>query len=586
MSAGIAVSGARDSSWIIGKQQAEADHGMVASLHPLASAAGLEILQAGGNAVDAAVATAFAISVVEPFMSGVGGVAALVFHNPKTGRTVVVDGSGTAPLAAREDSFELAPLGTSGGLYGWRGTVNNASNEGFRAPIVPGMPAAMLYAQEKYGSGKVTRQQVLAPAIRLAEDGFLVDSYVASTTAFHQRMLRKNAEALRTFFHEDGTPLQPGGITTAPDRLVQQDLARTLKGLAEGGADAYYRGETARMIVDDLQAHGGMLTLEDFANYTVREFDAPLVATYRDYTLHGIPKTSGCVTAFQALNILEHFDLASLGAGSGAATHLIVEACRRAFLDRLVHLADPDMQPAPFDGMLSKGYAAQLAATIDRERATPDIGPGDPWAFEPGGRPAGLPRAGGDGGETCTTHLTAVDADRNVVTLTTTLGELFGSGVVARGTGVTLNGGMTWFNPEPGTLNSIEPGKRILWAPTPTIVLNKAGQPILALGAPGGRRIMTAVLQSIVNVLDFSMGVQDAVSAPRIHCEGATTLAEARLGDAVLDDLARRGHRLNVIEETGSTFSFARPNGIAIDAGTGRLTGGVNQFTPSTALGY
>ena len=580
------MSAARDSAWIIGKEQAEADRGMVASLHPLASAAGLEMLKAGGNAIDAAVATAFAIGVVEPFMSGVGGVAALVFHNAKTGRTIVVDGSSTAPLDAREDSFELDAADTAGGLYGWRGTVGNAANEGFRAPIVPGMPAAMLYAHETYGSGKISRKQLLAPAIKLAEEGFPVDPYVASLTAFHQRMLKKHAEAFRTYFHADGTPLQPGSIGTDPDRLVQKDLARTLTLLAEHGPDVFYRGEIAEMIVDDIQANGGMISLEDMASYTVREFDAPLTATYRGYTLQGIPKTSGCVTAFQMLNILEQFDLAALGAGSADATHLLVEASRRAFQDRLTHLADPDRQPVPFEGVLSKAYAAQLAATIDPSRATPEIGPGDPWAFEPGGRPRGLKRPGGDGSDTCTTHLTAVDEERNVVTLTTTLGELFGSGVMPKGTGVLLSGGMTWFNPEPGTVNSIEPGKRIFWAPTPTIVLNPAGRPILALGAPGGRRIISAVMQSIVNALDFGMGVQDAVTAPRIHAEGPTTQAEARLGPSVLSDLAARGHRLKVIDENYATFSFARPNGIAIDPATGRLTGGVNQFTPSTALGY
>ena len=580
------MSASKDSSWIIGKTQAEADHGMVASLHPLASAAGLEMLKAGGNAVDAAVATAFAIGVVEPFMSGVGGVAAMVFHNSKTGKTVVVDGSSTAPLAAREDSFELASADSTGGLYGWRGTVDNASNEGFRAPIVPGMPAAMLYAHEKYGSGKLSRQQILAPAIRLAEEGFLIDAYVAATTAFHQRMLKRHEEAFRTYFHADGTPLQPGGISTEPDRLVQKDLARTLKLLAEHGPDVFYKGEIAAMIVDDIEAHGGMITMDDMAAHEVRDFDAPLTATYRGYTLQGIPKTSGCVTAYEMLNVLEQFDLASLGAGSAAATHLVVEASRRAFQDRLTHLADPDRQRVPFEGVLSKAYAKTLAATIDLERATPDIGPGDPWAFEPGGRPAGLKRPGGDGSNTCTTHLTAVDAERNVVTLTTTLGELFGSGVMPKGTGVLLSGGMTWFNPEPGTVNSIEPGKRIFWAPTPTIVLNPAGRPILALGAPGGRRIISAIVQSIVNFLDFGMGVQDAVTAPRIHSEGPLTQAEARLGRAVLDDLAARGHRLKVIDENYATFSFARPNGIAIDPATGRLTGGVNQFTPATALGY
>src|SRR3954468_21919137 len=206
------MTGSRDSDWIIGKQQAEAEHGMVTSLHPLATAAGLEMLKAGGNAIDAAVATAFAIGVVEPFMSGVGGVAALVFRDGKTGKTVVVDGSSVAPKAAREDSFELAPTGSSGGLYGWRGTLGDAANLGFRAPIVPGMPGAMLYAHQKYGSGKISRKHLLAPAIRLAEDGFKVDGYVASTIAYAQRKLKTNAESFRIFFKEDGTPLTPGGL--------------------------------------------------------------------------------------------------------------------------------------------------------------------------------------------------------------------------------------------------------------------------------------------------------------------------------------------------------------------------------------
>jgi gamma-glutamyltranspeptidase/glutathione hydrolase len=182
--------------------------------------------------------------------------------------------------------------------------------------------------------------------------------------------------------------------------------------------------------------------------------------------------------------------------------------------------------------------------------------------------------------------LTVVDQERNVVSLTSTLGETFGSGVVAKGTGILLNNGMTWFDPEPGQVSSIEAGKRILWAPTPTIVLDAAGRPIMAVGAPGGRRIMSAIVQSIVNHLDFGMGVQDAVTAPRIHCEGPLTYAEARIGAEVLADLAARGHRLKVIEETGASFSFARPNGIAIDADTGQLTGGVNQFTPASAMGY
>jgi gamma-glutamyltranspeptidase / glutathione hydrolase len=577
------VTDARDTTWIIQKGEAAAEQGMVASMHPLASAAGLEILRAGGNAVDAAVATAFAIGVVEPFMSGVGGVAVMVAFQAASGRTVVVDGSSTAPSAARPDTFELAPATEKSGIYGWRATVGDAQNTGYRAPIVPGMPACLLYGLDRYGSGRLGRRQVMAPALRLAEEGFPVDPYVAQTTAFAMRRLRPFPEAMRAFFHDDGTPLTPASLTKAADRLVQPDLARTLRALADHGPDALYQGEIGDRIAADLQANGGLISRQDLADYRVRELSPGLQIPYRGYTLVGIPQTSGCATAYEAMNILETFDLASLGAGTPETYHLIAEAMRRAFLDRFAHLADPASGPIPFDGVLSKAYAAELASRIDLDRADPEATAGDPWRFQESRRPAAAP-AGAAGGDGCTTHLTVVDKDRNVVSLTSTLGELFGSGVVARGTGVLLNNGMTWFDPEPGRVNSIAPGKRILWAPTPTIVLQD-GRPLLGVGAPGGRRILSAIVQSLTNVLDFGLGVQDAVSAPRVHCEGPITMAEARLSPAVLEGLAARGHRLEVLEETSSSFSFARPNGILIDRQTNRLTGGVNQFVPAWAKG-
>jgi gamma-glutamyltranspeptidase/glutathione hydrolase len=578
------VTDERQSAWIIEKREAVAEQGMVASLHPLASAAGLEILQAGGNAVDAAVATAFAIGVVEPFMSGLGGVAAMVYHQAASGRTVVVDGSSTAPAAARADSFELAGAAESAGLYGWRATVGDAQNSGPRAPIVPGTPACLLHSLERFGSGRISRQQAIEPARRLAAEGFPVDPYVAGETAFAMRKLRRCPESFRTLFQEDGTPFRPASLSRAADRLVQADLARTLGLLAEQGAGVFYQGEVGERIAADLQANGGLIERQDFERYQVREFESALLQTYRGYTLAGIPLASGCVTSYQALNILERFDLAGLGRGTVETTHLLAEALRLAFLDRFAHLADPERQPAPFDALLSKAYAADLAAGIDPLRAVPEAAAGDPWRYEPTGRRP-TARAGAAGADaSCTTHLTVVDRDRNVVALTSTLGELFGSGWMARGTGVLLNNGMTWFDPEPGHLNSIEAGKRILWAPSPTIVL-RDGRALLGLGAPGGRRIMSAVVQSLVNLLDFGAGIQDAVTAPRVHCEGPTTEAEARLAPSVRQALADRGHRLKVLEETSTSFSFARPNGILIDP-QNRLHGGVNQFVPAWAIGY
>jgi len=575
---------ARDTTWIIEKAEAEAGEGMVTAMHPLAAAAGIEMLKANGNAVDAAVATAFAIGVVEPFMSGLGGVAAMVHHQARSGRTVVVDGSSVAPGAARPGMFDLAPASQQAGIYGWRGTVGDAQNTGYRAPIVPGTPACLLHSLDRYGSGRLDRKQVMAPAIGLAEEGFLVDPYVASSTAFAMRKLRPFAETMRTFFHQDGTPLTPPSLSRPADRLVQPDLARTLRALADHGPDAFYRGEIGERIAMHLQTSGGLITREDLAAHQVRELEPALHVDYRGHTLVGIPETSGCVTAYQALNILENFDLAALDPGGPESSHLIVEALRRAFLDRFAHLTDPTVGNAPFEGVLSKAYAAELARSISRERADPTASAGDPWRFQPG-RPRGEVLAGGVAGDGCTTHLTVVDRDRNVVSLTSTLGELFGSGVVVPGTGVLLNNGMLWFDPEPGRVNSIEPNKRILWAPTPTIVL-KDGRPLLALGAPGGRRIMSAIVQSLVNVLDHGLGIQAAVSRPRVHCEGPRTLADARLGPATLDGLAARGHRLEIVEENATAFTFARPNGIRIDPDTNRLTGGVHQYTPAWAMGY
>lgn len=572
------------SQWLIDKREAVAEHGMVTAMHPLAAAAGLQILRAGGNAVDAAVATAFAIGVVEPAMSGVGGVAAMVIYDRASGRSVVVDGSSTAPRAAREDSFELQPAGSVGGMYGWRGTVGDAQNTGYRAPVVPGQPACLLYAHEHFGSGRLSRADVMAPAIQLAEDGYPVDPYQAQTIAFAQRRLRAFPETMRTFFDAERIPPVPATSSRDADRLVQPELAWTLRALASDGPSALYKGEVGARLAADMQDNGGFITRQDLADFRVREL-SPLRTTYQGYELLGLSPTSGSMTAFEALNILDRFDLASVGAGSAEAAHLIAEALRRAFLDRFAHLADTDQRSVPVHGLLSAEYARVLADSISLDRAVPDARAGNPWLFEPAQAPAPTMAASGAGGDGCTTHLNVVDSDRNMVACTSTLGELFGSAVVARGTGIVLNNGMTWFDPEPAHVNSIAPGKRILWAPTPTLVLRN-GQPVLAVGAPGGRRIISAIVQSLVNILTFDAGVQRAVTTPRLHCEGPLTEVDARTEPEVIDSLAHKGHRIKIHEEHASSFRFARPGGIRIDSSTNILSGGVHQFTPAWAMGY
>jgi len=572
------------SQWLIDKREARSAYGMVTAMHPLAAEAGLQILKAGGNAVDAAVATAFAIGVVEPFMSGVGGVAAMVIHSSATGRTVVVDGSSKAPAAAYDGMFELAPADTAAGMYGWRGTLGDVQNTGYRAPVVPGQPACLLQALAHHGSGRLTREAVMAPAIRLAEEGFAVDPYQAQTIAFAQRRLRQFPETFRTFFADDGLPPVPTTSSRDADRVVQADLARALRILAAEGPSALYGGELGERLVSGLQEHGGIITLEDLKAFAVREY-TPLHTDYRDYQLYGLSPTSGSMTAFEALNILREFDLPRLAPHSVAGMHLIAEALRRAFLDRFAYLADTDLHDVPVEALLSAEYARSLADQIAAERADPHACAGDPWQYagSRGAVPAAATSA--SGGEGCTTHLNVVDKDRNMVACTSTLGELFGSAVIPRGTGIVLNNGMTWFDPEPNHVNSIHPNKRTLWAPTPTLVL-RDGQPVLAIGAPGGRRIISAVVQSLVHILDWGSGVQAAVTLPRIHCEGPQTEIDGRFEPTVVQGLMALGHEVKVQHEHESSFRFARPGGIRIDSITQELTGGVHQFTPAWAMGY
>lgn len=562
------------SAWVIEKSEAVAPGGMVAAMQPLAAEAGAEMLRRGGNAIDAAVATAFAVGVVEPFMSGVGGIAFLIYRDGATGETICLDGSTVLPAAIRPDLFELLPGDQRAGMYGWRATRGDANNTGWLAPGVPGTPGLLGEAHRRFG--RLPWREVLQPAIRLAADGFPVNAYVAMRLAGSYDLLARLPESRRTFIKPSGAPYAAG------DRLVQPDLAQTLRRIAEEGADTVYRGAVARQIAEDMGRNGGLITEADLAVHRTL-VRAPHASRYRDVEVLGQLESSGCPTVMEALNILEGFDLANLGFESVEATHLKIEALRRALDDRLRHLGDPDLQPTPLRGIVSPEYAAARRATIDPARATPDAGPGDPWAFEPGDVRAEPARSGAPG-DGHTTHMTVIDRDRNMVALTSTLGGVFGAGVVIAGTGITLNNAVTWFDPEPGAVTSIGPGKRVMSASSPVVLL-RDGRPYAALGAPGARRVMSAICQVIVNLVDFGMGMQAAISAPRVHAEGAATEISERYPAGVFAGLEGLGHRLIPREDSLAEMHFARPNGILIDPATGLLRGGVFQFTPATAIG-
>lgn len=489
--------------------------------HHLAADAGIEILRDGGNAVDAAVAAGFVMGVVEPFTSGIGGIAGLVIRRAD-GMAVSIDGGTRTPRAARADMFELAPDGGRAGMYAWPAVKGNANIDGALSVGLPGHVAALCLALERYGA--LPRARVMEPAIRLARDGFEIDWYVSLSLALYHERLHRAGDASRIFFRPSGAPLRPPIGTEPSDRLTQPDLARALDTIARDGPSALYGGELGQAVVEGVRSAGGILAREDLESYSARE-EPPLETMYRGHRVITLPGLSGGPTVARALAILDALPVAAEERGSAGHLHFMAEALRASFLHRFSSLADH------------------------------------------------------------TTHVNAIDRDRTMVSLTQTLGQGFGSGFVAEGTGIVLLDTMTWFDPVPGHPNSIGPGKRALWAGAPTLLV-RDGRPFLAAGAPGGRKIMSAVTQTIVNVVDFGDGPQDAVDRPRVHDEGEGLLVDSRIPAAVRAELAALGHDVQVKEETLMSAWFARPQAILVDPATGDLQGGVDALKPAVAVGY
>ena len=470
----------------------EAKNGMVVSSQHLASQAGVDILKQGGNAVDAAVAVGYAQAVVNPCCGNIGGGGFMTIH-----------------LADGRDSFinfrETAPAAASANMYlDARGkVVDNASLYGYLAVGVPGTVLGLDTALRKYG--KLTRAQVMAPAIKLARDGFILTRGDTDILDAKAAYFKKDAEAAGIFLHRDGTPLQPG------QRLVQKNLAKTLSAIALHGPDAFYKGAIPQAVERAAKAGGGIITATDFANYKVTE-SAPLTCDYRGYVfVSAPPPSSGGATMCEILNILEGYDMKALGFHSAAAVHAMAEAMRHAYMDRNTFLGDPAFVDNPLDRLLSKSYAAAIREKIDADKATPSA------QVQPGVEPHEKPE---------TTHYSVVDKDGNAVSTTYTVNGLFGAVVIAPGTGFFLNdemddftvkaGVQNMFGLVQGATNAIAPGKRPLSSMAPTLV-TKDGKTFMVLGSPGGSRIITITLETALNVIDYGMPPQEAVDAPRIH---------------------------------------------------------------------
>ncbi|OBX09192.1 gamma-glutamyltransferase [Gallibacterium genomosp. 3] len=470
-----------------------AKHGMVATEQHLATEVGLSILKEGGNAIDTAVAVGFALAVVLPNAGNIGGGGFMVLHDAKTGEDFAIDFREVAPLKAHKDLY----LDEKGNV------VDGKSLFTHFAVGVPGTVAGMEYALKKWGT--MPLEKVIQPAIKLAEKGFIVSDTLADTLKIEKDNLGK-WESTKAIFFKDGEPLASG------DRLIQKDLAHSLKLIAKQGSKAFYQGEIAEKIVKEMEKHGGLISMQDMKEYQIVE-RKPVTGEYRGYKIVTMPPpSSGGAHLIQILNILERYPLNEYGANSAKAIQHYAEAMKLAYADRSEYLGDPDFVKIPLKGLISKKYADELAQKISDDKITPSstIKPGKPQPYE----------------SDQTTHFSVMDKFGNAVGVTYTLNLNFGTGIVAEGTGILLNNEMDDFSAKPGvpnafgliggTANAIEAKKRPLSSMTPTLVM-KDNKPWLVTGSPGGARIITTVLQSIVNTIDYNMNVAEAIMTPRVH---------------------------------------------------------------------
>lgn len=529
--------------------------GMVVAEHPTGAEVGAAILARGGNAVDAAVATAFAMTVVEPFMSTIAGGGTMVAYLAGRGETVAVDFNVCAPAACHERVYRLVEGRSEGALFTWRRVEEDQNLFGHRSVAVPGSVAGLALALERYGTMDLAT--VLEPAIRLAREGIDADWYLALTAAKFQEELSAFPEAAKTYLRNGRWIYRPPGMEEG-DRIRYPDLARSFELIARDGVAAFYKGAIAHALTAEMRAGGGYVTAEDLANYAVR-INPPLTGSYRGLGLAFSPGATGGVTALEILNILETYPKSSVGSRTAEGLHRCARAVARAFADRFRYLGDPERVAAPWDRLAAKDYAREVAAQLSH--------PG-------GGAPPPPPE--------CTTHVGVVDRARNMVALTHTAVSLFGSRVVVPDTGILLNNGMIWFDPEPGKPNSIAPGKRALVNMTPVLAFRR-GRPYLTLGAPGGRKIVSAIPQVLATLVDTGCSLQAAVEAPRLHDEGDGLWVDDRVGERCLAGLRRRGHRVTSRQESYSTINFAKPIAIRITS-TG-LEAGLDHLRPAAAAG-
>ena len=552
--------------------------GVVCAGHPLAAQAGVGVLQRGGDAVDAAIATAAALNVVEPNMSGVGGDGFIMVYRRAAGTVEVCNATGAAPYGADPEWYRR----------------NGIPVKGILSVSTPGLVDGWMTVHSRYGT--LSLGEVLDAAIDLADNGFPVSHVLAGVIA---------GDRLAQQFPDSQAVFAPGGVPLRAGQIIRQPgLARTFRAIVDGGRDAFYEGETARAIVKFSEAQGGLLSLRDFADCRSR-WDAPIATTYHGHTVYEAPPNSSGHVLLQELNLVEQFDLLGMGCNTAESIHLMVEAKKLAFADREAYMADPDWTDIPVGGMLSKQYAAERARLVDLGQAAESVGQGDPWSYQPANyrRRGKSPAAAGAAPEEDTTCFVVVDRWGNAVCQLQSIQSSMGASIVAGDTGVLLNNRMTYWHLDPDHADCLQPGKRVRHTMNPVMVFrgaggNGAGGPgslALVCGTPGADTQVQTNLQVITHVLDFGMTVAEAVEAPRwrnTHSPTESSIphecdnllyVESRFAAETLDGLRQKGHTLAVMPAWGASGSEMM---IQVDAETGVLHGAADPRRDGYAIGW
>ena len=553
-------------------------NGMVCAAHPLASQAGMAILQKGGNAVDAAIATAAALNVVEPNMSGIGGDGYIMVYNKTAQKIEVCNATGAAPYGAALERYQASGIPVKGIL----------------SVSVPGLLDGWLSAHQRYGS--LSLAEVFGPALDLADNGFPVTHVLAGVIAGDP--LIQQSPTSQKIFAPGGKPLRPGQI------IYQKDLARTFQAIIEGGRDAFYEGAVARAIVKFSDEQGGLFSLKDLADCRSR-WEEPISTTYRGYSVYEAPPNSSGHVLLQELNLVEQFNLQSLGCNTPESIHLMVEAKKLAFSDREAYMADPDYVDVPTAGLISKSYAQERVGLIDKAKAAAEPGHGNPWGHQPGaGNPGKVTASARE--EEDTTCFAVIDRWGNAVCQLQSIQSSLGSSVVAGDTGVLLNNRMTYWHLDPDHVDSLQPGKRVRHTMNPVMVFHGGGasangsgaEPnnlFLVCGTPGADTQVQTNMQVITHVIDFGMTVAEAVEAPRWRntqsptessipheCENLLYM-ESRFGPDVRQGLQSRGHVLEILDAWGASGSEMM---IQVDPETGVLQGAADPRRDGYTVGW